>query len=178
MPRKRLLLFLVSFALFSRCETFGQWIGRPEPGWEKTFQTWVADPHKKVYPNSFGRDLARRQIELQACRNEWVIIQLGVRSPQAVKSLSVRASELTTADGEKIGSNLIRIRYQVSSLWMRTASIRLTRSGKFPRFPCAPTKARESGLISGFPLTRLRGSTKVPWTSYAMAPRRTLSTSS
>lgn len=111
MPRKRLLLFVVSIALFSRCETFGQWIGRPEPAWEKTFQTWVADPHKKVYPNSFGRDLARRQIELQACRNEWVIIQLGVRSPQAVKSLSVRASELSTADGEKIGSNLIRVRY-------------------------------------------------------------------
>ena len=88
-----------------------QWIGRPEPEWEKKFQAWIADPHKKVFPNSFGRDLAKRQIELQACRNEWVIIQLGVRSPDAVQTLSLHADGLVSPGGSKMGAELIRIRY-------------------------------------------------------------------
>src|SRR4051794_29856890 len=41
-----------------------QWIGRPAPAWENEFQAWVADVHKHVYPNSFGRDLQNRKIEL------------------------------------------------------------------------------------------------------------------
>ena len=111
MARRRVLLLLLNIALLSPCEAFGQWIGRPEPAWEKTFQAWVADPHKKIYPNSFGRDLAKRLIELQACRNEWAIIQLGVRSPQAVETLSVHTGDLTSDGGGKIASKLMRVRY-------------------------------------------------------------------
>lgn len=88
-----------------------QWIGRPEPKWEKTFQAWVADPHKKIYPNSFGRDLTKRQIEVQVCRNEWVIVQLGARSPLPVKALSLRTGDLTSTGGKKISSKLVRVRY-------------------------------------------------------------------
>ena len=89
----------------------GQWIGRPEPEWEKKFQAWVADPHKKIFPNSFGRELKGRQIEVQACRNEWVIIQLGVRSPEAVHSLSIRTGDLKSTEGGAIASKLMRVRY-------------------------------------------------------------------
>ena len=100
----RLSLILVSLPAFA------QWIGRPEPAWEKEFQVWVADIHKRVYPNSFGRDLQIRQIEMQACRNEFVSFQLAVRSPEPVRNLSVRVSRLASADGE-IDAKLIRVRY-------------------------------------------------------------------
>ena len=88
----------------------GQWIGRPEPAWEKKFQVWVADVHKHVYPNGFGRDLAKRQIEVQACRNEHVLIQLGARSPEPARKLAVRPSALSGPDGE-IDASAIRVRY-------------------------------------------------------------------
>ncbi len=87
-----------------------QWFGRAAPSWEKEFQVWVADIHKRVYPNSFGRDLEARHIEIQACRNEFVSFQLGVRSPEPVTSLSIRASDLVSAGG-KIDSTSIRVRY-------------------------------------------------------------------
>jgi hypothetical protein len=89
----------------------GQWIGRPEPAWEKTFQSWIADPHKRVYPGSFGRDLTVREVQLSACRNEFVIVQLGVRSPEAVERLSLETSDLVSATGGKLPSRLIRVRY-------------------------------------------------------------------
>src|ERR1700730_1437048 len=88
----------------------GQWFGRAMPPWEKEFQVWVADIHKHVYPNSFGRDLKTRRIEIQACRNEFVSFQLGVRSPELVTALSIRASDLVSGDA-KIGSASIRVRY-------------------------------------------------------------------
>jgi hypothetical protein len=81
---------------------FAQWIGRPAPGWEKEFQAWVADVHKRVYPNSFGRDLQNRRIDLQACRNEFVAFQLGVRSPEPVRNLSVRVSGLALANSVRV----------------------------------------------------------------------------
>jgi hypothetical protein len=90
---------------------YGQWIGRPEPEWEKGFQAWVADPHLKVYPNSFGRDLKKRDIEVQACRNEWALVQLGVRSPLPVNSLSVTPGDLVSEGGGKINATQVRVRY-------------------------------------------------------------------
>jgi Domain of unknown function (DUF4091)/Family of unknown function (DUF6067) len=86
---------------------FGQWVGRPEPEWEERFQAWVASPQQHVYPNSFGRDLARRTIDVQACRNEDAIIQLGLRSPAAVASVSVRAGNLAK------GGRQLRARFRV-----------------------------------------------------------------
>jgi hypothetical protein len=100
----RLSLLLVSLPAFT------QWIGRPAPEWEKEFQAWVADVHKHVYPNSFGRDLQHRQIEMQACRNEFVSLQLGVRSPEPVLVLTVRVSDLASPSGS-IDSKSIRVRY-------------------------------------------------------------------
>ena len=88
---------------------FGQWIGRPEPEWEGRFQAWVASPPQHVYPNSFGRDLARRTVEVQACRNEHAVLQLGVRSPAAVGALSVRAGE-PVKSGRGLGARF-RVRY-------------------------------------------------------------------
>ena len=76
MPHTRIILTLLT-ALGLAGPAYGQWIGRPEPVWEKEFQAWVADPHMKVFPGSFGRNLSNRQIEVQACRNEWVIVQPG-----------------------------------------------------------------------------------------------------
>jgi sialidase-1 len=109
LPSKIMSTVLGIFCLVASVS--GQWIGRPEPKWEKTFQAWVADPHKKIFPNSFGRDLTKRQIEVQVCRNEWVIIQLGVRSPNAVQALSVRTGDLTSSGGGKIASQQMRVRY-------------------------------------------------------------------
>jgi hypothetical protein len=94
------------FIIWSAC---AQWIGRPEPAWESKFQVWVADIHKHVFPNSFGRDLARRVIDLQACRNEFVIAQLGLRSPVGVRAVSVRAGRLT-AGGRELAAEW-RVRY-------------------------------------------------------------------
>ena len=90
---------------------YAQWIGRPEPAWEKEFQAWVADPHTKVFSGSFGRNLSNRQIEVEVCRNEWVIIQLGVRSPYPIRSLSLRAGDFTSRGGAKISSAAVRVRY-------------------------------------------------------------------
>jgi hypothetical protein len=91
-------------------QMFEQGFGRGAPPWEREFQVWIADIHKHVYPNSFGRDLAARHIELQACRNEFVSFQLGVRSPEPVAALSIRASDLVSERG-KIDSASIRVRY-------------------------------------------------------------------
>jgi hypothetical protein len=110
MPRVRTILgiFAVMFVVNA---AHGQWIGRPEPQWEKRFQAWVSDPHIKVYPGSFGRDLARRDIDVQACRNEWVIVQLGVRSPVSLKSVSVKTTDLASSGGGRIGADRVRVRY-------------------------------------------------------------------
>jgi hypothetical protein len=88
-----------------------QWIGRPEPAWEAKFQVWIADPHKRVYPASFGRDLAKRKIQVEACQNEHVVIQLGVRSPIAIEHISVRASDLVSSDGARLPASIVRARY-------------------------------------------------------------------
>jgi len=106
---KIVLILLTAFGLAAFA--YGQWIGRPEPDWEKGFQAWLADPHTKIFPSSFGRDLTRRQIEVQACRNEWVIVQLGVRSPLPVEVLSLRVGDLTSTVNGKIMSRLVRVRY-------------------------------------------------------------------
>ncbi len=103
------LLLIVVFGLVVSARA--QWIGRAEPEWEKSFQAWVSNPHMKIFPGSFGRDLTKRQVEVQACRNEWVIVQLGVRSPVPVNTLSLRAGDLTSTGGGKINSKLIRVRY-------------------------------------------------------------------
>jgi hypothetical protein len=108
---RRILLYIAGVLFCIPTVSLAQWIGRPEPGWEQHFQAWVADPHKHVFPNSFGRDLAKRQIEVQACRNEHVVIQLGVRSPKAIDRLMVRAGDLSSPAGGKIASGLIRVRY-------------------------------------------------------------------
>ncbi len=110
MLRAKIALILILFLGFAASAN-GQWIGRAEPEWEKSFQAWVSDPHMKIFPSSFGRDLTKRQIEIQACRNEWVIIQLGVRSPVPVDALSLRAGDLTRTGGGKISSKLVRVRY-------------------------------------------------------------------
>lgn len=39
-----------------------QWVGRPAPPWEKEFQAWVADPHRRIFPGSFGRNPVREAI--------------------------------------------------------------------------------------------------------------------
>ncbi len=46
----------------------------------KGIELWVADINKRLYPNSFGRDLETREINVQALKNEWVSLQIGVRS--------------------------------------------------------------------------------------------------
>ena len=89
----------------------GQWFERPEPAWERKFQVWLTDPHKHVYPASFGRDLDNRRIEVRACRNEYVVIQLAARSPEPVSALSVRPSELRSSAEDRLGAELIRVRY-------------------------------------------------------------------
>jgi hypothetical protein len=63
MLHTRITLILLA-ALGIAVPAHAQWIGRPEPAWEKEFQAWVADPHTKVFSGSFGRDLAKRQIEV------------------------------------------------------------------------------------------------------------------
>ena len=88
-----------------------QWIGRPAPAWESKFQAWIADPHKRVYPGSFGRDREKRSIELQACRNEYAVMQLGVRSPAALEAVALRATDLRSAAGDTIRAGLVRVRY-------------------------------------------------------------------
>jgi hypothetical protein len=110
MRNKEMLLVVGLMVGLSPC-LHAQWIGRPEPAWEKEFQVWVADPHLKVFPNSFARDLAKRLIELRGCRNEWVIIQLGVRSPEAIGSVSVHAKDLVSASGARIPARHFRVRY-------------------------------------------------------------------
>jgi hypothetical protein len=110
MTRTSIVLTLLT-ALGLAGSAYGQWIGRPEPAWEKEFQAWVADPHMKVFTGSFGRDLSRRQIEVQACRNEWVIVQLGARSPVPIKAVSVSAGDFTSTRGSRISSRLVRVRY-------------------------------------------------------------------
>ena len=97
---KTVLVLLTTLGLAG--SAYGQWVGRPEPAWEKSFQAWVADPHTKIFPSSFGRDLTKRQIEIQACRNEWVIVQLGVRSPLPIGTLSLRAGDFTSAGGKTV----------------------------------------------------------------------------
>jgi Glycoside hydrolase 123 N-terminal domain len=89
---------------------FGQWIGREAPAWEKEFQAWKAGVDKRVYPNSFSRDLTNRSIEIEACRNEFVSLQLGVRSPAAIHQFTARVSDLVTRDG-RIDAKSIRVRY-------------------------------------------------------------------
>ncbi|HVN81216.1 MAG TPA: glycoside hydrolase domain-containing protein, partial [Terriglobia bacterium] len=110
MPPTKIISTVLSILCLSTSVS-AQWIGRPEPEWEKNFQAWIADPHKKIFPNSFGRDLTKRQIVAQACRNEWVIIQLGVRSPKAIQSLSVRMGGLASSGGSTITSRSMRARY-------------------------------------------------------------------
>ena len=110
MPRLRTGVGLLAVVCLVT-SAYGQWIGRPEPEWEKRFQVWVADPHLKVYPNSFGRDLNKRDIEVQACRNEWIIVQLGVRSPLPVNSLTVTPGDLVSESGGKIDATQVRVRY-------------------------------------------------------------------
>ncbi len=98
-------LFL--FPLLTPCLP-AQWVAaRAAMG--RRFQAWVADAHKHVFPNSFGRDLEKRAIEIEACRNEQAVIQLGLRSPDAVKSVSVRAGEFTGV-GYKLKAR-VRVRY-------------------------------------------------------------------
>ncbi|HUJ51037.1 MAG TPA: glycoside hydrolase domain-containing protein [Bryobacteraceae bacterium] len=87
-----------------------QWIGRPAPQWEDKFQVWIADVHQRVYPNSFGRNLDERQIQIQACRNEFVAFQLAVRSPEPVQDLRVRASDMVFGKA-MIRSRSICVRY-------------------------------------------------------------------
>ena len=88
-----------------------QWIGRPAPAWESGFQAWVADIHKHVFPNGFGRDLARRTVELAACRNEYAAFQLGVRSPRPVAAVAVKTHELASTAGGRLPGALLRVRY-------------------------------------------------------------------
>ena len=33
---------------------------------EDAFQTWIADPHRRVFYGSFGRDLETKLVELEA----------------------------------------------------------------------------------------------------------------
>jgi len=98
-------------ALCCICTISAQWIGQPEPAWEEDFQAWVADPHKRVYPSSFGRDLAKRKIELQACQNENIVVQLGARGPLPVQRLSAQTSDLVSSSGDRLPASLFRVRY-------------------------------------------------------------------
>ena len=111
MTKSKALLLLLFCLLLSASPMAGQWIGRPAPEWDAKFQAWVGSPHLKVFPNSFGRDLTKRTVELQACRNEWVIVQLGVRSPEPVRAISVRAGDLISPAGNRIPASAIRVRF-------------------------------------------------------------------
>ena len=110
---------LAAFTLFLACIFWphyqlaaqDNWIGRPAPAWENTFQVWISRPELRVYSNSFGRDRTARDVELEGFRNEDVLAQLGVRSPEPVKALAVRASDLVSTEGHRISANQIRIRF-------------------------------------------------------------------
>ena len=103
------LLLEVSLILIGP-PAFGQWIGRDAPLWEKGFQAWVAGVDTRVYPSSFGRDLRNRKIEIEACRNEFVSLQLGVRSPEPIQEFAVRVSDLTASQG-RIDAKSVRVRF-------------------------------------------------------------------
>ncbi|MCW5977636.1 MAG: DUF4091 domain-containing protein [Bryobacteraceae bacterium] len=102
--------YLLAFILVASGNAAGQWIGREAPPWEGRFQTWAADIHKRVYPASFGRELDKRSIEIQACANEYAVVQLGVRSPEDVRELRVRPRVLKSPSGAELGSRF-RVRY-------------------------------------------------------------------
>lgn len=89
---------------------FGQWVGREPPPWENTFQAWVAGVDKRVYPDSFGRNLKDRRIEIQAARREYVSLQIGVRSPAPVRELRIRIRDLVGSGGT-LPAERIRVRY-------------------------------------------------------------------
>jgi len=74
------------------------------------FQAWVADPHHRVYPGSFGRDLKARDVVMEGGRNELMICQLAVKSPRSLDGLSV---ELTDFVGPKttLPGKSLRVRY-------------------------------------------------------------------
>jgi hypothetical protein len=82
------------------------------PTWDTETQVWVADAHKRVYPGSFGRDRAGREIKLEAWRNEFVVSQLGLRANREVKGVRVKAGELRLTGGSSsIPASAFRIRY-------------------------------------------------------------------
>jgi hypothetical protein len=74
------------------------------------FQAWVADPHRRVYFGSFGRDSEPRRIQLEAARNETAIFQLAARSSENVAGLSARVSDLRGPAGA-IPNSAARVRY-------------------------------------------------------------------
>ncbi|MEW5974977.1 MAG: glycoside hydrolase domain-containing protein [Acidobacteriota bacterium] len=79
-------------------------------GVDGRIQGWIADPHRRVYFGSFGRDLENREIKLEAARNEYAICQLAVRSDRDAEQLSVEVSDLN-GSGQTIGGRSVRVRY-------------------------------------------------------------------
>lgn len=73
-------------------------------------EAWIADPHQHVYPGSFGRDLKQREIKLESVGNEYVILQLAVKSATAVRGLTTEATDLKGPQ-EIIPRGAIRVRY-------------------------------------------------------------------
>ena len=73
-------------------------------------QAWAGDPHHRVYPGSFGRDLKSREITLEGGRNELLICQLAVKSPSPLDGLHLEATDLEGSNSV-IPKEALRIRY-------------------------------------------------------------------
>ncbi len=73
-------------------------------------QAWIADPHQHVFPGSFGRDLNQREIKLEAVGNEYVILQLAVKSAAAARGLTTAVTDLKGPQ-EIIPAHRYRVRY-------------------------------------------------------------------
>ncbi len=77
---------------------------------DEDFQAWVADPHHRIYPGSFGRDLKERDVVIEGGLNELLIAQLAVKSSRALEGLSVTWTDLV-GPGNSIPRNSVRVRF-------------------------------------------------------------------
>ena len=75
-------------------------------------EVWVEDIHTKVLRDARPSDNAPRECHLEAARNEYESAQLVVKSPTAVKEVTVQVSELLHEDQKsRISPDHIRLRF-------------------------------------------------------------------
>lgn len=72
-------------------------------------QSWIADPSRRVYPGSFGRESGSQEIALEAARNETAIFQLAVKSGTDMTGVAIGISDLRGPG--LISRSYARVRY-------------------------------------------------------------------